>query len=50
VGRVGESTERRVRAERLDETLEILVGLWSGDPFGYQGQHLSVCADGFRRR
>jgi alkanesulfonate monooxygenase SsuD/methylene tetrahydromethanopterin reductase-like flavin-dependent oxidoreductase (luciferase family) len=38
-GRVGEPTERRVRAERLDETLEILCGLWSGAPFGYHGRH-----------
>ena len=47
-GRVGESTERRVRAERLDETLEILVGLWSGDPFGYQGQHYRFAPMAFR--
>jgi alkanesulfonate monooxygenase SsuD/methylene tetrahydromethanopterin reductase-like flavin-dependent oxidoreductase (luciferase family) len=38
-GRVGEPTDRRARAERLDETLEILTGLWSGKPFGYQGRH-----------
>jgi alkanesulfonate monooxygenase SsuD/methylene tetrahydromethanopterin reductase-like flavin-dependent oxidoreductase (luciferase family) len=40
-GRVGESTEPRVRAERLDETLEILCGLWRGAPFGYAGKHYS---------
>ena len=28
-----------MRAERLDETLDILCGLWSGAPFGYQGRH-----------
>lgn len=38
-GRVGEATDRRTRAERLDETLEIMTGLWSGEPFGYKGQH-----------
>jgi alkanesulfonate monooxygenase SsuD/methylene tetrahydromethanopterin reductase-like flavin-dependent oxidoreductase (luciferase family) len=38
-GRVGEPTDRRERAERLDETLEILTGLWRGDPFGYDGRH-----------
>ena len=38
-GRVGESTSRRVRAERLDETLEILTGLWSGERFGFAGHH-----------
>lgn len=38
-GRVGEATDRRVRAERLDETLQILTGLWSGEPFGFTGEH-----------
>jgi alkanesulfonate monooxygenase SsuD/methylene tetrahydromethanopterin reductase-like flavin-dependent oxidoreductase (luciferase family) len=38
-GRVGEPTDRRTRAERLDETLEILSGLWTGEPFGYRGRH-----------
>jgi alkanesulfonate monooxygenase SsuD/methylene tetrahydromethanopterin reductase-like flavin-dependent oxidoreductase (luciferase family) len=37
--RVGEVTARRERAELLDEGLEILVGLWSGEPFSYQGRH-----------
>lgn len=38
-GHVGEETDRRVRAERLDETLEILTGLWTGEPYGYSGTH-----------
>jgi alkanesulfonate monooxygenase SsuD/methylene tetrahydromethanopterin reductase-like flavin-dependent oxidoreductase (luciferase family) len=38
-GNVGEPTEAKVRAELLDETLEILVGLWSGEPFAYAGKH-----------
>jgi hypothetical protein len=38
-GRVGEPSSRRTRAERLDEALEILVGLWSGEPFGFAGRH-----------
>jgi alkanesulfonate monooxygenase SsuD/methylene tetrahydromethanopterin reductase-like flavin-dependent oxidoreductase (luciferase family) len=38
-GRVGEPTDRRTRAERLDETLEILTGLWTGSPFGFAGRH-----------
>jgi alkanesulfonate monooxygenase SsuD/methylene tetrahydromethanopterin reductase-like flavin-dependent oxidoreductase (luciferase family) len=37
--RVGEATGRRVRAELLDEGLDILTGLWSGQPFHYQGRH-----------
>ena len=46
--RVGEPTEARVRAERLDETLEILCGLWSGEPFGYQGRHYGFAPMAFR--
>ena len=38
-GNVGEPTEARVRAERLDETLAILDGLWSGEPFAFDGDH-----------
>jgi alkanesulfonate monooxygenase SsuD/methylene tetrahydromethanopterin reductase-like flavin-dependent oxidoreductase (luciferase family) len=36
---LGEAADRRTRAERLDEALEILGGLWSGEPFGYEGRH-----------
>ena len=38
-GNVGEATDTRVRAELLDESLEILNGLWSGEPFGFEGRH-----------
>jgi alkanesulfonate monooxygenase SsuD/methylene tetrahydromethanopterin reductase-like flavin-dependent oxidoreductase (luciferase family) len=38
-GKVGEPTDRRVRARLLDESLEILTGLWSGEPFSYEGEH-----------
>ena len=38
-GNVGEPTDARARAELLDESLEILEGLWSGEPFGYEGAH-----------
>ena len=37
--KVGEPTDRRTRAELLDEGLEILTGLWSGEPFRYAGKH-----------
>ena len=37
--KVGEPTDRRVRARLLDESLEILTGLWSGKPFRYEGEH-----------
>jgi alkanesulfonate monooxygenase SsuD/methylene tetrahydromethanopterin reductase-like flavin-dependent oxidoreductase (luciferase family) len=38
-GNVGEETEARVRAALLDETLTVLDGLWSGEPFEFQGDH-----------
>jgi hypothetical protein len=37
--RVGEATDRKTRAELLDEGLEILAGLWSGQPFSFSGKH-----------
>jgi alkanesulfonate monooxygenase SsuD/methylene tetrahydromethanopterin reductase-like flavin-dependent oxidoreductase (luciferase family) len=37
--KVGEPTDRKVRVGRLDESLEILTGLWSGEPFSYKGEH-----------
>jgi hypothetical protein len=40
--KVGEPTDRRVRAKLLDESLEILTGLWSGEPFGFHGNHYRV--------
>src|SRR5436305_3273129 len=40
--RVGEITDRKQRAELLDESLEILTGLWSGKPFSFQGKHYHV--------
>jgi alkanesulfonate monooxygenase SsuD/methylene tetrahydromethanopterin reductase-like flavin-dependent oxidoreductase (luciferase family) len=38
----GEDPDPRVRAERLDEALEIVAGLWSGEPFSYAGRHHTV--------
>jgi len=36
---VGEVTERKTRAELLDEGLDIVTGLWRGQPFEYDGKH-----------
>jgi alkanesulfonate monooxygenase SsuD/methylene tetrahydromethanopterin reductase-like flavin-dependent oxidoreductase (luciferase family) len=36
---VGEPTDARTRAELLDESLEILEGLWSGEPYAHEGRH-----------
>jgi alkanesulfonate monooxygenase SsuD/methylene tetrahydromethanopterin reductase-like flavin-dependent oxidoreductase (luciferase family) len=33
---------RRVRAELMDEGLDVLTGLWAGQPFSYQGRHYTV--------
>ena len=47
-GSVGEPTDRRTRAEKLDETLEILTGLWSGERFGFSGTHYQFEPMAFR--
>jgi alkanesulfonate monooxygenase SsuD/methylene tetrahydromethanopterin reductase-like flavin-dependent oxidoreductase (luciferase family) len=36
---VGEPTSARIRAELLDESLAILAGLWTGEPFAFYGTH-----------
>lgn len=38
----GEVTDRKLRAELLDEGLDILTGLWRGQPFTYNGKHYTV--------
>ncbi|MBL7080063.1 LLM class flavin-dependent oxidoreductase [Candidatus Bathyarchaeota archaeon] len=38
----GEPASPRVRAEKLDEALEVITGLWAGEPFSYQGEHFDV--------
>jgi hypothetical protein len=38
----GEVTDRKERAELLDEGLDILTGLWRGQPFNYDGRHYKV--------
>ncbi len=38
----GEVTERRTRAELLDEGLAIVTGLWRGQPFSWRGKHYQV--------
>lgn len=36
---LGRSADRRELAARLDESLEVLTGLWSGQPFSHEGAH-----------
>jgi len=38
----GEVTDRKTRAELLDEGLDILTGLWRGQPFNYDGRHYHI--------
>ena len=40
--RVGEVTDDKHRAKRLDEGLDVIAGLWSGKPFSYRGRHFNV--------
>lgn len=47
-GPVGEASDRRQRAAMLDESLAILTGLWSGEPFAFAGEHYRVGEVAFR--
>jgi hypothetical protein len=38
----GEITDRRKRAELLDESIDILTGLWTGEPIDYHGTHYQI--------
>lgn len=38
----GEVTDRKTRAELMDEGLDVLTGLWRGQPFAYEGKHYHV--------
>ncbi len=38
----GEMIDARERASMLDEALDVLVGLWGGEPFSYDGDYYQV--------
>lgn len=38
----GEPDEMPRLARRLDESLDVITGLWTGEPFSYHGQQLNV--------
>jgi hypothetical protein len=38
----GEITDRKIRAELVDESLEIITSLWLGQPFKHAGKHYQV--------
>lgn len=46
----GEPTGERERADILDEGLDILEGMWSGQPFSYRGRHFTVQETNFAPR
>ena len=39
---LGEQPDLKVRGQMLDESLAVLDGLWSGEPFEYSGRHYHV--------
>jgi alkanesulfonate monooxygenase SsuD/methylene tetrahydromethanopterin reductase-like flavin-dependent oxidoreductase (luciferase family) len=47
-GSFGEPADLATLAGRLDEGLEVLAGLWSGQPFSYRGRHLQVSEVAFQ--
>ncbi len=38
----GEVTDRKKRTELLDEGLDVVTGLWRGQPFSYDGKHYHI--------
>lgn len=38
----GENGDANVRAKKLDEGLDILIGLWTGKPFSYSGEYYQL--------
>jgi alkanesulfonate monooxygenase SsuD/methylene tetrahydromethanopterin reductase-like flavin-dependent oxidoreductase (luciferase family) len=38
----GDAAPTAQRAQLLDESLDVLAGLWSGEPFSYNGQQLHI--------
>jgi len=40
--RLNENAENKILAEELDESLEIITGLWSGRPFSFEGKHYRI--------
>ncbi|MFW9909255.1 MAG: LLM class flavin-dependent oxidoreductase [Candidatus Thorarchaeota archaeon] len=38
----GEESSSKIRGEKLDEALDIILGLWSGKAFSYCGKHFNL--------
>lgn len=39
---MGEVSDLKTRGDMLDEALEVICGLWSGEPFEFHGQHYRI--------
>jgi hypothetical protein len=40
--KVGEEMDLKIRAQRVDEGLAIIAGLWTGKPFSFKGDHYRI--------
>lgn len=40
--RFGEDEDAKLRAAKLDEGLDLLAGMWTGEPFEHQGDHYRI--------
>src|SRR5829696_8449077 len=38
----GEERDAARRAAKLDEALEVIAGLWTGEPFSFRGEHFAI--------
>ena len=38
----GEECDRKIRAQLMDECLDVVCGLWKGQPFEYSGTHYTI--------
>jgi alkanesulfonate monooxygenase SsuD/methylene tetrahydromethanopterin reductase-like flavin-dependent oxidoreductase (luciferase family) len=47
-GDLGEEPDGKVRGDMLDEALAVLTGLWSAQPFQYEGKHYHIKKAHFR--
>lgn len=47
-GDLGDEPDQRVRGEMLDEGLQIVTGLWSGEPFQFDGRYYHLKPATFR--
>jgi alkanesulfonate monooxygenase SsuD/methylene tetrahydromethanopterin reductase-like flavin-dependent oxidoreductase (luciferase family) len=43
----GESPDDKLHGAMLDEGLDVLTGLWTGEPFSYQGTHYQIAGARF---